>query len=63
MFDPLHTFQCMLQSQLQLVIPGESRLDACSFKSLKNEVGCYNVVNYSRWSCGFNYVIVRQALK
>ena len=62
MFDPLHTidFNTMVQSHLQLVISGESRLDDSSLK-LKWE--CYNDVNYSRWSCGFNYVTIRQALK
>ena len=48
-------FNTMVQSHLQLVTSGESRLDASSLK-LKWE--CYNDVNYSRWSCGFNYVIV-----
>ena len=31
-----------------------------SHLQLKTEMG---VLHYSRWSCGFNYVIVRQALK
>jgi len=26
--------------------------------ALKLKWECYNDVNYSRWSCGFNYVIV-----
>ena len=56
-------FSMMVQPDLQLVISSESRLDASSLKTLKTEVGCFNDVNYSRWSCGFNYFIVRQALK
>ena len=39
MFDPLHTFQTMVQSHLQLVISGESKLDASSLKRFKTEVG------------------------
>ena len=50
-------FNTTVQSHLQLVLSGESRLDASSLK-LKWE--CYNDVNYLRWSCGFNYVIVKQ---
>ena len=37
MFDPLHTpvhFNTMVQSHLQLVISGESRLDASSLKTV-----------------------------
>ena len=61
MFDPLHIhFNTMVRSHLQLVASSESRLDASSLKRLKTEVGCYNDV---RLSCGFNYIIVRQALK
>ena len=40
----------VVQSHLQLIISGESKLDA---SSLKWE--CYIVVNYSRWGCGFTY--------
>ena len=41
MFDPLHTFQyyIMEQSHFQLVISGESKLDASSLERLKAEVG------------------------
>ena len=51
-------FNTMVQCHFQLVISGESKLDASSFKRLKTEVGVLQYVNYSRWSCGFNYVIV-----
>ena len=47
----------------RLVISGESKLDARYFKRLKLKWECHNDVNYSRWSCGFDYVSVRQALK
>jgi len=51
-------FNTMVQSHFQLVISGESKLDASSLKRLKLKWECYNDVKYSRWSCGFNYVIV-----
>jgi len=39
MFDPFIHFNTMVKSDLQLVISGESILDANSFKRLKIEVG------------------------
>jgi len=53
----------MVQSQLQLVISSESRLDASSFKRLKTEVGCFSGIVYNQWTglldwnTGMDYLI------